>query len=74
MKNVIIKIDLDGERIGSKPLMGTDTLVIIRDKIKAKTDIPYVFLDQDEKEVEINDEQDYTLKDIEVNKIIKLNQ
>ena len=72
MKNVIIKIDLDGERIGSKPLMGTDTLVIIRDRIKAKTDIPYVFLDQDEKEVEINDEQDYTLKDIEVNKIIKL--
>ena len=72
MTKVIIKIDLDNKRIGSKPLLETDTLIIIRDKIKAKIDNPYIFLDQDEKEIEISDEQDYTLKDIEVNKIIKL--
>jgi len=72
MSKIIIKIELDGKRIGSKPLLENDTLIIIRDKIKGKTDIPYIFLDQDEIEVEVNDEKEYTLKDIEVNKIIKL--
>ena len=58
MTKVIIKIDLDNKRIGSKPLLETDTLIIIRGKIKAKIDNPYIFLDQDEKEIEISDEQD----------------
>ena len=72
MSKIIIKIELDGKRIGSKPLFENDTLTVIRDKIKGKTDIPYIFLDQDEIAIEANDEPEYTLKDIEVNKIIKI--
>ena len=52
--------------------METDNLIIIRDKIKSKIDIPYIFLDKNEEEIELNDEPAYTLKDIEFNKIIKI--
>ena len=72
MSKVIIKIELDGKRIGSKPLFMNDSLTIIRGKIKGKIDVPYIFLDQDGMPVEEGDENDYTLENIEVNKIIKI--
>ena len=72
MSKVIIKIELDGKRIGSKPLFMEDSLSIIREKIKEKTEVPYVFLDQDGIQVEEGDENDYTLENIEVNKVIKI--
>ena len=72
MNKVIIKIELDGKRIGSKPLFMNDSLTVIREKIKEKTDVLYVFLDQDGNKVEEEDENDYTLENIEVNKIIKI--
>ena len=72
MSKQIIKIDLNGKRIGSKPLFQEDTLTSIREKIKEKTKTSYIFLDQDENEISTGDENDYTLKDIVVDKIIKL--
>lgn len=72
MSKVIVKIELDGKRIGSKPLFMSDSLTAIREKIKEKTDVHYVFLDQDGIPVEEGDENDYTLENIEVNKIIKI--
>lgn len=72
MSKQIIKIDLNGKRIGTKPLFQEDTLTCIREKIKEKTKISYIFLDQDENEISTGDENDYTLKDIVVDKIIRL--
>ena len=72
MSKQIIKIDLNGKRIGTKPLFQEDTLTSIREKIKEKTKTSYFFLDQDENEISTEDENDYTLKDIVVDKIIKL--
>ena len=72
MSKQIIKIDLNGKRIGTKPLFQEDTLTSIREKIKEKTKTSYIFLDQDENEISTEDENDYTLKDIVVDKIIKL--
>ena len=72
MSKQIIKIDLNGKRIGTKPLFQEDTLASIREKIKEKTKTSYIFLDQDENEISTEDENDYTLKDIVVDKIIKL--
>ena len=72
MSKQIIKIDLNGKRIGTKPLFQEDTLTSIREKIKGKTNESYIFLDQDENEISTGDENDYTLKDIVVDKIIKL--
>jgi len=72
MSKQIIKIDLNGKRIGTKPLFQEDTLTCIREKIKEKTKISYIFLDQDENEISTGDENDYTLKDIVIDKIIRL--
>mgnify|MGYP002624665155 CR=1 FL=1 len=72
MSKQIIKIDLNGKRIGTKPLFQEDTLTSIREKIKEKTSASYIFLDQDENEISTGDENDYTLKDIVVDKLIKL--
>lgn len=43
MGKKIIKIDLEGTIIGSKPLLLNDSLTIERDKIKEKAKIPYFF-------------------------------
>ena len=65
MKKVIVKIELDGNSIGTKPLLPDDTLASIRDKIKEKTKGKnYIFLDSDGNDIEKSDENDYTLKDI----------
>ena len=72
MKKEIIRIQLDEKIIGSKPLFPNDTLTSIREKIKEKIKEKYIFLDKDLNEIEKNDEDDYLLKDIEVEKIIRL--
>ena len=72
MSKQIIRIELDGKIIGSKPLLANDSLSSIREKIKGKTKISYVFLDQDGNEVSNEDENDYTLENINVGNIIKI--
>ena len=73
MKKVIVKIELDGNSIGTKPLLPDDTLASIRDKIKEKTKGKnYIFLDSDGNDIEKSDENDYTLKDIINEKKIKI--
>ena len=46
MTKQITKIDLDGKILGSKPLLSNDSLSTIREKIKDKVNVPYVFLDK----------------------------
>ena len=72
MSKQITKIELDGKIIGTKPLLMVDNLIIIREKIKQKVDVLYIFLDQEGNNIEQGNEKDYTLKDISLKKIIKL--
>jgi hypothetical protein len=59
MSKQIIKIDLNGKKIRTKPLFQEGTLASIREKIKEKTKTSYIFLDQDENEISTGDENDY---------------
>ena len=72
MSKKIIKIDLEGTIIDSKPLFLNDSLTIVRDKIKEKAKIPFLFLDQEGNDVSKDDENDYSLTDIIVGNIIKI--
>ena len=72
MSKKIIKIDLEGTIIGSKPLLLNDSLTIVRDKIKEKAKIPFLFLDQEGNDISKEDENDYSLTDIIVGNIIKI--
>ena len=72
MSKKIIKIDLEGTIIGSKPLLLNDSLTIVRDKIKEKAKIPFLFLDQEGNDISKDDENDYSLTDIIVGNIIKI--
>jgi len=75
MNKVIAKIELEGKIIGSKPLLSDDILSSVRIKIKEKTkDINYQFLDSDGNNIEIQDEGEYKLCDIIVEKIIKISK
>ena len=71
-KKQITKIELDGKIIGSKPLFNNDTLVSIREKIKEKVDVSYIFLDNDGNDINKEDENDYNLENICVDKTIKI--
>ena len=77
MSKKIINIQLNKKIIGSKPLLDTDNLKSIREKIKNKKEIyeineSYLFLDQNGNCIEKEDESDYTLKDINSENLIKL--
>ena len=72
MAKQIVKLDFNDKIIGSKPLLQNDNLISIRNKIKEKINSPYIFLDQDGNIISKEDENDYTLQDIIVGKIIKL--
>lgn len=52
MTKQITKIELDGKIIGTKPLLMSDNLFIVREKIKQKVDVSYIFLDQDGNNIE----------------------
>ena len=77
MSKKIINIQFNKKIIGSKPLFDTDNLKSIREKIKNKKEIyeakeSYLFLDQNGNCIEKEDENDYTLKDIDTGNLIKL--
>ena len=73
MSKTITKIELDGTKIVSKPFLLDETLSSIRDKIKERTNnINYAFLDSDGNNIEYEDEKDFKLSDIIVDKTIKL--
>ena len=72
MTKQITKIDLDGKILGSKPLLSNDSLSTIREKIKDKVNVPYVFLDKDGNSIKIENENSLILLQISQNKIIKI--
>ena len=42
MSNQITMIDFDGNSLGTKPLITSDTLTSIREKIKERVNAPYI--------------------------------
>ena len=72
MKKEIIRIELNGKIIGSKPLFFNDNLKSIRFKLKEKIKEEYIFLDKDGNNIDKEDENDYILKDIEIEKVIRI--
>jgi hypothetical protein len=70
----IIKIELDGKIIGSKPLFLSDNLISIREKLKNEINTSFLFLDEDGNEIYMEDENDFLLKDIINGKLIKLTE
>ena len=72
MKKPVIKIELDGKPIGTKPLLNNDSLISIREKIKEKVKIPYIFLDKNENTINKEDEENYILDNISVKNVIKI--
>lgn len=72
MSKQVIKIELNGMIIGTKPLMMKENLIAIRDKIKDKVTVSYIFLDTDGKPVPKEKEKDYLLEKICLSKVIKL--
>ncbi len=59
----IIKVELNGKNICQKPLNVSDTLKSIREKLKTKIGNAF-FLDTDSNQIDIEDESNFTLKDI----------
>ena len=76
MKKQATKFELDGVNILTKPLFLNDNLASVRNailgKVKEKVNSSFIFLDQDGNNVDTNDENDLTLEDIIVGKIVKL--
>ena len=70
----ITKIELNGNPLGTKPLMLDDTLNLVREKIKDRVKIPYFFLDKEGKEIKSEDENKLKLKDISNEKVIKIKE
>ena len=74
MKKQITKIVLNGKSLGTKPLMLDDTLNIVREKIKDRIKIPYLFLDKDGNNIKNEDENKFKLEDISKEKNIKIKE
>ena len=72
MGRKVIKFNLNGEVKFSKPFKTEDKLISIREKIKQRFDCFFHFIDQDNKSVDCNDENDFTAEDILDGQIIKL--
>ena len=72
MKKEIIRIELKGKIIASKPFFFNDTLKTLRAQLKEKIEEEFIFLDKDGNKVDKEDENDYLLKDIENEKIIRI--
>lgn len=51
MSKQVIKIELNGKIIGTKPLILKESLIAVRDKIKDKVTMSYIFLENDGKSV-----------------------
>lgn len=72
MSKQITKIELNGKLVGTKPLMTNDSLTDIRNKIKEKITVSYEFLDTTGNPILKDNEKDYTLEKISIEKVIKL--
>jgi len=72
MKKQIIKIELNGKIIGTKPLILSDNLHSIRDKIKDKINVSYFFINKEGNAINNDIEKDYTLEKICEDKLIKI--
>ena len=72
MSKQVTKIELNGKVIGTKPLVLKESLISIRDKIKDKVTVSYIFLDADGKPVSKEEEKNLLLEQISVGKILKL--
>ncbi len=68
----IYKIELDGKIIFSKPLILNESVHSIREKIKDRVSIPFLFLDKEKKVINKYDENKFNLDDIKYGKIIRL--
>ena len=68
------QIIINGEPKGKKPLMLEDTLASVRENLKERIEIPYIFLDMDDNEIKNEDENNLKLKDISKEKTIKLKE
>ena len=68
----VTKIELDGKIIGSEPLLSNDNLITIREKIKNKVNVSYIFLDKNGNPINVEKEIDLSLENISDNKTIKI--
>ena len=64
MSKISIKIELDGKPIGTKSLLINDSLPYIRERIKEKTNATCIFLDQYGNPIDDQDENNYSLENI----------
>ena len=67
-----MKIYLDEKPIVTKPFKMSDNLTFIRQKLKEKIKVSYIFLDQENNEVDNNDENEMVLENIINEKKLKL--
>ena len=67
-----MKIYLDEKPIVTKPFKMSDNLTFIRQKLKEKIKVSYIFLDQENNEVDNDDENEMLLENIINEKKIKL--
>lgn len=63
---------MDGNSLGTKPLITSDTLTSIREKIKERVNVPYIFLDKNGKPINREKENDFSLENISENKMIRI--
>lgn len=64
MSKIIVKIKLDEKIIFSKSLSLTDTLSLIREKIKERVNLNFVFLNNNKDIINKLEENNFCLKDI----------
>ena len=74
MTKQITKIILNGKSLGTKPLMLEDTLTIVREKLKERINIAYIFLDKNDNDIKNEDENNLKLQDISTEKAIKIKE
>ena len=72
MLEIITKIEFDGNKARSKLLTMSDNL-IIREKIKCRVKVPYIFLNKDEYPINKERDSDSLLENLTVKQSIKLN-
>ena len=72
MGRKVIKFDLNGKIIFSKPFQSNDNLASVREKIKDRINCSFQFLDQDNNLIYVNDENDFIIEDILIGQIMKL--
>ena len=72
MERKVLKFELNGKIIFSKPFQLNENLSSLRENIKERVKCSFIFLDQKSNPVEGIDENDFIIEDILDGKIIKL--